>query len=76
MRLEAIDSQTLTGRNVEGSKRGTSSQLALADIQQLQVRRVLVGRTAGVISAVVLAGIVVGGVHCFSDGRTFCARED
>jgi hypothetical protein len=76
LRVEAVDAQTLTGRNVDGPQRGSSSQLALADIEQLQVSRVLWGRTAGLISGIILTGLVVGAVHCFSDGRIYCARED
>ena len=76
LRVEAIDAQTLTGRNVKGSQRGNSSQLLLNDVELIQVRTDQSGRTIGVIAGVLVVGLVARAVYCFSDGRTYCSRED
>jgi hypothetical protein len=76
LHVEAIDAQTLTGRNAERSRRGKSSQLLLTDVERIQVRTVRSGPTIGVIAGIVLVGLVARAVYCFSDGRTYCSRED
>lgn len=76
LRVETIDASTLTGRVMEGSQRGSSSQLMLTDVSKIQVRKVQVGRTvAWVYGAVLVVGAVLL-VNCFKGNKTFCAVED
>ena len=75
LRVESIDATTLTGRVMEGAQRGTSSQVVLADVAQLQVRQVRWGRTVAWIYGIVVVATVAGLASCFSGGRVWCSKE-
>jgi hypothetical protein len=64
IKVESVDAQTLTGRNLDGPGNGSSSQLALADIRAIEVRKTSVGKSIGLALGVIVgvAVLVVGGL--------------
>lgn len=65
MKVESVDATTLTGRNLDSARKGSSTQLALTDVRSMQVRKLSVPRTGGMVVAaaaavaVLTAGILV-----------------
>jgi hypothetical protein len=59
MKVESVDATTLTGRNLDSARKGSSTQLALTDVQSMQVKKVSVPRTGGLVVAVVAAAAVL-----------------
>jgi hypothetical protein len=57
IRVDAIDGQTLTGRERQGGE-SVSVQIALADVQSIQVRRGSILRSVGLVIGVA-AGLFV-----------------
>lgn len=55
MKVQAVDAQTLTGENLDAGHDGSSSQIALADVQSIQVRRTSFWRSAGLTLGVAVA---------------------
>lgn len=63
MKVESVDATTLTGRTLDSPRKGAITQLALADVQSMQVRRVNGWRTGGLVVGVLAAvAVVVVGV--------------
>jgi hypothetical protein len=75
MRVDAIDGQTLTGREKQGGE-SVSVQISLADVQSIEVRRGSILRSAGLVIGVaaglfvVLVGAVL--ISC-SQGNNKCS---
>ena len=55
MKVESVNATTLTGRNLDAARKGTITQLALTDVQSMQVRKVSGWRTGGLAVGVVVA---------------------
>lgn len=55
MKVESVNATTLTGRNLDSARKGTTTQLALTDVQSMQVRKVSGWRTGGLAVGVVVA---------------------
>jgi hypothetical protein len=82
LEVESADAQSITGRNVDRDRKGTSSQIALAEVQSIEFRlanrETPAGRTAtAVLGAFVVAGLLlIGGIflaNCGTDGE--CRSE-
>jgi hypothetical protein len=77
LKVEAVDAQTLTGRNMEGPQRGSSRQLSLAEVEQIQVHSARSGRRTAVLIAGALASVVVASIlGCLSRDVNFCLFGD
>jgi hypothetical protein len=73
MEVESVDAQTLTGRNLDGAGKGSSSQLALSDIRSIGVRETNTGKSIGLALGIVVgtAAVVVGGLIAAQCGIRF-----
>lgn len=55
MKVQSVDAQSLTGENLDDGHQGSSSQIALADVQSILVRKVSVWRSGGLALGIVAA---------------------
>ena len=58
LKIAAVDHDTITGRDLDSAGSGVSIQLALADVQTMEVRHVNSGRTTALVLGI-LAGVVL-----------------